>query len=135
MHEAAGILIAKLRRTGAAHGEAAMQVHVDDVRPVRPEHTMKDTVAQDAGIVYENVDTTEGIQRRRDDLIGVAWLADRHRGGDRFAAGLLDLVNHRLRRAGIGAGAVEAGADVANHDTRALLRHEQRDAAADSASG
>ena len=38
-----------------------------------------------------------------------------------------------LRRPGVGAGAVEARADVADHDARALLRHQQRNAAPDPA--
>ncbi len=66
-------------------------------------------------------------------LSALPRLADRERRGDRLAAGLLDLVDHLLRRAGIGAGAFEARADVADDDARALLRHQERDAAADAA--
>ena len=92
------------------------------------------TVAQDAGIVDQNVDAAEGVERRLDDLVGVARLADRQRRGDRLAARLFDLVDDRLRRSDIGAGAVEARADVADDDARAFLRHQERDAAPDAAS-
>ena len=46
---------------------------------------------------------------------------------------VLDLVDDLLRRAGIGAGAFEARADVADDDAGALARQQQRDAAADAA--
>ncbi len=49
------------------------------------------------------------------------------------AAGLLDFVDHLLRRAGVVARAFEARADVADDDARALLRHQQRNAAPDAA--
>ena len=133
MHEAAGILLAEMRGAGAAHGEAAVQMHVDHVRPVRPAHAVEDAVAQNAGIVDEDIDAAEGIERRLDDLVGIAGLADRQRRGDRFAAGFLDLVDDGLRRAGIGAGAVEARADIADDDAGAFLRHQERDAAPDAA--
>jgi len=44
------------------------------------------------------------------------------------AAGFFDLIDHFLRRAGVGAGAVEAGADIADHDLGAFLSHQERDA-------
>ena len=65
--------------------------------------------------------------------VGVLRLGDRERRGDRLAARLLDLVDHLLRRAGVAARAVERRADVVDHDARALLRHQQRDGAADAA--
>src|SRR5579864_8302225 len=135
VHEAAGILLAEVRRAGAAHVEAAVQVHADHVGPVRPAHAVKDAIAQNAGIVDQNVDPAERIERRLDDLIGIAGLADRERRGDGRAAGFLDLVDDGLGRSGIGAGAFEAGADIADHDARTLLRHEQRNAAADAPTG
>ena len=39
-----------------------LQMHADHVRPVRPTHAMEDAVAQDAGIVDQDVDAAE---RRR----------------------------------------------------------------------
>ena len=38
---------------------------------------MKDAVAQDTGIVDENVDSAEAIKRRGDDFFGIARIADR----------------------------------------------------------
>ena len=120
----AGVLLAEMRRAGAAHVERAVQMHLDDVGPVRPAHAVEDLVAQDAGVVDQDVDAAEGIERGLDDLVGVLRLGDRERRGDRLAARLLDLVDHLLRRAGVAAGAVERGADVVDHDLGALLRHQ-----------
>jgi hypothetical protein len=40
-----------------------------------------------------------------------------------------------MRRAGIGAGAFQTRADIADDDARAFLRHKKRNAAPDTASG
>src|SRR5262249_50302926 len=133
VHEGAGILLAELYRAGPAHVEGAVEVHGEHIRPVRPAHAVEDAVAQDAGIVHQDVDAAERGKRRLDDLVGVLRLGDRERGSDRLAALALDFIDHRLRGAGVGAGAFETRADVADPDLRPLLRHEQRDAAADAA--
>ena len=112
-----------------------LQVDVDDVRPVRPAHAVEDAVAQDAGIVDQDVDAAEGVERR-------SARSCRHCAGSLIDSveaiasppACLDLVDHVVRRPGIGAGAVEARADIADDDAGALLRHQQRNAAPDAAS-
>ena len=108
---------------------------VEHVLPVGVAHPVEDRVAQDAGIVDQDVDAAEGVERGLHDRFGVLRLGDRERRGDRLAAGLLDLVHHLLRRAGVGAGALQARADVAGDHPRALLRQAERDAAPDPARG
>src|ERR1700678_1981458 len=135
MHIAAGLLLAEGRRAGAAHDEAAVEVNVDNVGPVGPAHAMKNAIAQDAGIVDQNVDAAEGIERRLHDLVAIGRLADRQRRGDRFAAGLFYFLDYRLRRPRVSAGTFKACADVANHNAGTLLRHQYRDGAADAAPG
>ena len=109
-------------------------MHVDHVRPVRPAHLVEDDVAQNTGIVDQDVDAAEGVDRGLDDLLGVLRLGDGERGGDGLAAGLFDGVDRFLRRAGIEAGALQTGADVAHHHARAFLGHQFGDGAADAAS-
>ena len=94
---------------------------------------MKNAIAQDAGIVDEDVDAAEGFERRLHDFVAVGRVADRQRRGDRVAAGLFDLVHDQMRRRCIGTFAFEARTNVADDDTGALLRHQERDAAADAA--
>ena len=103
------------------------------VRPVRPAHAMEDAVAQNAGIVDQDVDPAEGRQRGLDDLVGILGLGDGERRCDRLAAAGLDLLDHVMRRAGIRAGAFQARADVADDDAGAFLREQQRNTAADAA--
>src|SRR5262249_27547951 len=122
-------------RAGAAHVEGAVKVDRQHVRPVGKAHAVEDAVAQDAGIVDQTVDPAEGGERGGDDLVGVLRLGDRERRGDRLAAGALDLVDHRLRRSGVGAGALEARTDVADDDARPFLRQQERNGAADAAAG
>ena len=133
MDEAAGVLLAEMAGDGAAHGERAVQMDRDHVGPVRPAHAVENLVAQDAGVVDEDVDAAEGVERGFHDLVGVRRIADRERGGDCLTAGLLDLVRHLLRRTGVAAGAVERSADVIDQDLRALLRQQECDGAADAA--
>ena len=121
-----------MRRAGAAHGKRTVQVDHDYVGPVRPAHAVEDLVAQDAGVVDENVDAAKGVERGLDDLVGVLRLADRERRGDRLAARLLDFVDDLLRWAGVAAEAVERGADVVDQDLGALLGHQHGDGAADA---
>src|SRR5215212_7845481 len=108
-------------------------MHVDDVVPVRPAHAMEDAVAQDAGIVNQDVDAAERIDRRLHSRLGVLRLGDREGRGDGLAAGLLDFAHDLLRRPLIAARAVERRADVDHDDACTFLRHQHRDGAPDAA--
>src|SRR5436190_12941827 len=121
-------------RDRARHVERAVQVHVDHVVPIRPAHAVEDTVAEDAGVVDENVDVPKGIDRRLHDRLGILGLGDRERRYDGLAAGLLDVLDGFLRRPLIAAGAVQRGAEVDHYDAGTLLRHQHRDGAPNAAS-
>src|SRR5438105_8163407 len=41
----------------------SVQMHHDDIGPVRPAHAVEDLVAQDAGVVDQDVDAAEGVER------------------------------------------------------------------------
>ncbi len=96
-------------------------------------HLVEDDVAQYSGIVNQNVDAAESIERQLDDRFAVLWLDDGQRRRDRLAALLLDRLDGFLRRAGIVASAFKAGADIANHHVGALGGEQHGDAAADTA--
>jgi hypothetical protein len=135
VHESAAVLLAEMHRAGSAHVEGAVEVHPQHVRPVRPAHAMEDTVAQNAGVVDQHIDPAKGGECGLDDLLGVLRLGDGERGSDRLTAAALDLVHHLVGGRGIGAGAFEARADVADDDAPTLAGHRQRNAAADAPSG
>src|SRR5664279_2215167 len=108
-------------------------MHIDDVLPVRMAHLVEDDVAQYAGVVDQNVDAAEGIERRLDDLLGIFRLGNRKRGGDGLAAGFLDEADSFLRGTFVMAGAVAAGANVADHHARVFGRQQHGNATADAA--
>jgi hypothetical protein len=49
---------------------------VDDIRPVAPAHAVENAVAQNAGIVDQDVDAAESIERRPDNFVGIGRLGD-----------------------------------------------------------
>lgn len=77
---------------------------------------MKDRVAQDSGIIHQNIDAAEGIERGLDDLLGIFRLDDRERRCDRLAARFFDCLGDLLRRTDIAAGALQTRPDVADDD-------------------
>ena len=76
MNVSAGILFAEMCRAGAAHEEAAVEMHVDDIGPVGPAHAVENAVAQNAGIIDQDVDVAESIERRPDNFVGIGRFGD-----------------------------------------------------------
>ena len=54
----------------------------------------------DAGVVDEQVDAAEGLAGGGEGALHVALAGHVHRHGERLAAGVLDLADHRLRLVG-----------------------------------
>jgi hypothetical protein len=107
-------------------------VHAVDEVPVFGAHLRVGDIAEDAGVVDDDVDTAEGVEGALHDLVAVL---DGVIVGDRGAAGGLDLVDdlvggrRRLALAG------EAAAEVVDDDLGAARRQEQRVGAAQAAAG
>src|SRR5215510_5986689 len=110
-------------------------MHLDHRVPFLLVHVGEHAVAEDAGIVDENVELAEAIDRLLDHRLGPPSVADIMRIGDRLAAGLLDGVRHLACRRGIAASAVDAGTDVVDNDLRSMRREQQRMLASKSPSG
>ena len=117
VHEGAGVLLAEMRRAGAAHVERA--VRWTSITSGQSDRLMrwKIAVAQDAGVVDQDVDAAEGLERGLDDLPRRSS-APEIDSVEAIASppALLDLVDDLLRRTGVGAGALQARADVAGDD-------------------
>ena len=112
----------------------ALEVHADHRVPVLLAHVEDHPVAQDAGVVDDDVELAEGVEGALDDALGALEVGDALAVGDGLAAHLLDLVDHLLGRAVVGAaGAVEVRAEVVDDDLGAVLGHQQRLFAADAA--
>ncbi len=102
------------------------QVHVENLVKVGKRALGKTCIAQDAGVVDEDVHPTPALDRARDhvrDLRGVA-----HVGAvrDRCTAGRDDLVRDALRRLGRATRTVHVAAEVVDDDLGAPRRQGQR---------
>ena len=94
---------------------------VDEV-PVLLRHLRERDIAEDAGVVDDDVDAAERVDRGLDDLVAVL---DRVVVGDRLAAGGLDLLDHLVGGRRALALAVDAAAEVVDHDARAARREQE----------
>ena len=94
--------------------------------PVRHLHLGEALVAQDAGVVHQDVDTAPLVQGLLDH--GADLFLAGHVGavGDRFTAGGLDLFDHFLRRFAGTAGAVAGAAEIIDHHLGAQFGQRQR---------
>ena len=105
--DAAVALLAHLDERRPGDVERALQVDVDDRVDEVGRLVVERLVAQDAGVVDDDVDALEGVERGLHDRRAALDRGDRVVVGDGLAAGGLDLVDDLLRRAGVGAGAVD----------------------------
>ena len=96
---------------------------------------MERLVAQDAGVVDDDVDAPVGVDRGLHDRLAALGRGDRVGVGDGLAARGFDLVDHLLGGAGVAAGAVDRAAEVVHHDERAPRGEQQRVLASEAATG
>ena len=88
----------------------------DDCLDLFGGHVLERGVTQDAGVVHENVDLTEGVHGCRHDRGPAALGGDRVAVGDRRTARGRDLVDHCLCCRDRRAAAVHRTAEVVDHD-------------------
>ncbi len=125
VHEGARLLILEVIGRGAAHIERAVEVDLDHLIEVDDGHAVEDAVAQNAGVVDHAVDAFEAVERALDDLFRALRLGDAVVAGNRFAAGLADLLHDLFGRLLAGRTfAVDSGAEVIDDDLRAFLGRE-----------
>src|SRR5262249_17189858 len=90
-------------------------------------------VAQDAGVVHEHVELAVGLDGLVDHVLGAVPARDVVAVGHRFAASLLDGLDHFVGRTGVRAAAVDLGAEVVDDHLRAVRGQHDRVLAADAA--
>ena len=117
---------------GVRDAEAAEDVDAVDEVPVLRRHLLERRVAQDPGVVHDDVDPLPRVERRLNDLRAVL------NGvvvGNGFSARFLDLVDDLVRRGGRLAVTVSRAPQVVHDDLRAARREEQCVRAAQSVAG
>ena len=119
----------------AQHVERALEVHVDDGVEQLGGDVLERGVAQDAGVVHDDVDAAERVERALHDRRAALRRGDRVGVGHRFAAGVDDLGHHELGRGRRAARAVDRTAEVVHHDLGAAAGELERVAAAETTAG
>ena len=107
-------------------------MHVDDGVPLLLTHVEDHPVAQDAGDVDENVELAVLVERLAHHVLGGLVVGDAVAVGDRFAAGLFDLLDHFVGWSARRPCAVDVRAEVVDDDLRALSGHQLGDGCADA---
>jgi hypothetical protein len=131
-HDAAVAGVAHVVPRGVRDAEAAQHVHAVDEVPVLLAHLLEAGVAQDAGVVDDDVDALPRVERTLDDLRPVL---DRVVVGHGLAAGGLDLLDHRVGRGRRLAAARVAAAQIVHDDLGAAGREQQGMGAAEAVAG
>ncbi len=140
MHEVAGLLDAGLRLLAPVGGgppgrdEVALQVDGDDVVPLLLRHVHQHPVAQDAGVVHEDVEIAERLDGRIDQPLTALPIGDAVAVGDGFPAHRLDLLGHRFGGRLVVATAVGGTPEVVHDHLRAFSGEQQRMLAANATS-
>jgi hypothetical protein len=102
------------------------EVHVDHDVPLGFGHVDDHAVAQDAGVVHEHVQVTEGLDGLVDQALRAFPIGDVVAVDDRLAPHRLDVLHRLLCRREVGAPALLVAAEVVDHDLGPFLREEQR---------
>jgi hypothetical protein len=111
------------------------EVNGDDGVPLLLGHVHEHPVAKDPGVVDEDVEAAELVERLLDHPLGAGEVGDVLRICSGFSAGGFDLDDDLLRRRVVVAFARERGTEVIDDDVRAGLRQRKRVRPADAASG
>jgi len=110
-------------------------LHGHHLIPLLLAHVEDHPVAEDAGVVHEDIDAAELIDGGLDDVLAAVHRGDRVVVGDGFVAFRHDLGDDLIGGAVVVARAVRVDASVVDDDLRAFFRHQESDATPDAAAG
>ena len=85
---------------GLAHVDGAQVVEVDHAAELLVGHTLEPVAVPDAGVVDDDVNAAEGIERGLHDGRGAGLVGDVGEAGHSLPAGSRDLLGHLLGRLG-----------------------------------
>src|SRR5215510_9599987 len=100
----------------------SFHMNVDHRIPLLLGHVENHPVTQNAGVVDENIELAEAIERALDDTLGRLEIGDAFIVGYGFTAGSFDFLDNLLGGAGIRAGAIEMPAEIVDHNLSTVFR-------------
>jgi len=113
--------------------EVPLQVHLDDGIPLVLLHVHEHAVTEDPGVVDEDVESPERLDRGVDEPLRTGELRHVLAVGHGLAAERLDLGDDAVRRVGVGAFSRQRGPEIVDDDLRSGAGEGQRVLAADPA--
>ena len=129
------VLLAPVRGGPPRRREVTLEVHPHDGVEVVLRHVDEHAVAEDAGVVHEDVELAELADRERHQRLRPLPTRGVVDAGDRAAAAGADLGRDLLGRAGVVARSVVRHAGIVDDDRHALLGQQQRVLTAETAAG
>ena len=102
----------------------ALEVHVDDGVPLGLVHVETHLVAQDSGVVDEDIEATERVDCLRDEGLSTTPGRDVVVVRSCLSAGARDLVDHLLRGSLVRTFTSGLTAEIVDDDCRAFRREE-----------
>ena len=136
VHDPTRALLAEDLGGELGHREVTLEVDVDDDVPLVLGHVEDHPVAQDAGVVDQDVEPAERVERLLDHALAGVHVGHRVVVGDGVAAGVLDRGHDLVGRSGLAVEFAALGAAVVvDHDPCALRREQQGVSAANPAAG
>ena len=108
-------------------------MHADDIAHHLGRVVEEEAAAQEPGVVDDDVEQAEGIERLFDHGLGVAGIGDGKRVCDSLAPGIADFPDHRFGDAFVHAFAEQPAAEIVDHHFGAARRQFQRMRPAESA--
>src|SRR5713101_7147981 len=117
------------------HVERAPEMDRDNRLEVLVAHVEDHAVAKDSGVVHDNIELAEIVERAFDDPLGGLEVGHALEVGHRLAACRAYFLDNVFGRRARLPGAVEMSPEVVDDHLGALFSHQEHFFAADSASG
>jgi hypothetical protein len=110
-------------------------MHVLNRVPHRFIHLQQGLVAEDPGVVDQDVEPAEAVDRFSEDAFCAGFRGHGVEAGSSLSAEGADLFHHAFCRAVVAAAAVAGTADIVDHDLGALTREQDRSCSSDAVAG
>jgi hypothetical protein len=135
VNECSSVLCFEKGGGGTRDEKTSVQMHIDDGAPIILTHVHEQSIAKDAGIVYDRIDASKRVEGGLNDTVRALPARNAIRARDRLATRSNNFFHDPLRRLRVASIPGKACADVIDHDLRTLRGHGQGKLAANATAG